>query len=42
MHLGEVATLKAKVQNLKTENRVLKYSCVSTNITSMDLDKIIG
>jgi hypothetical protein len=42
MHLGEVTTLKVKVQNLKTENRVLKSSCISTNITSMDLDKVIG
>jgi hypothetical protein len=42
MHLGEVATLKMKVQTLETENRALKSSCISTNITSMDLDKVIG
>jgi RecA/RadA recombinase len=42
MHLGEVATLKVKVQTLETENRALKSSCISTNITSMDLDKVIG
>jgi hypothetical protein len=42
MHLCEVATLKVKVQTLKTENRALKSSCISTNITSMDLDKVIG
>jgi hypothetical protein len=40
IHLGEVATLKVKVQTL--ENRALKSSCISTSITSMDLDKIIG
>jgi hypothetical protein len=42
MHLGEVATLKVKVQNLETENRTQKSSCTSTSITSMDLDKVIG
>jgi hypothetical protein len=42
MHLGEVATLKVKVQTLETENRALKSSCISTSITSMDLDKVIG
>jgi predicted RNase H-like nuclease (RuvC/YqgF family) len=42
MHLGEVATLKGKVQNLETKNRALKSSYISTNITSMDLDKVIG
>jgi hypothetical protein len=42
MHLGELATLKVKVQNLETENRALKSSCISTNITSMDLDNVIG
>jgi hypothetical protein len=42
MHLGEVATLKVKVQTLETENRALKSSCISTNITSMDLDTVIG
>jgi hypothetical protein len=42
MHLGEVATLKVKVQTLETENRTLKFSCISTSITSMDLDKVIG
>jgi hypothetical protein len=42
MHLGEVVTLKIKVQTLETKNRVLKSSCISTSITSMDLDKVIG
>jgi hypothetical protein len=42
MHLGEVATLKVKVQTLETKNRALKSSCTSTSITSMDLDKAIG
>jgi hypothetical protein len=42
MHLGEVTTLKVKVQTLETENRALKSSCISTSITSMDLDKVIG
>jgi hypothetical protein len=42
MHLGEVGTLKVKVQTLETENRALKSSCTSINITSMDLDKAIG
>jgi hypothetical protein len=42
MHLSEVATLKVKVQTLETENRILKSSCISTSITSMDLDKAIG
>jgi hypothetical protein len=42
MHLGEVAILKVKVQSLETKNRALKYSCTSTSITSMDLDKVIG
>jgi hypothetical protein len=42
MHLGEVATLKVKVQTLETKNRVLKSSCISTTITSIDLDKVIG
>jgi predicted nuclease with TOPRIM domain len=42
MHLGEVATLKVKVQTLETENRALKSSCISTSITSMNLDKVIG
>jgi hypothetical protein len=42
MHLGEVATLKVKVQTLETENRALKSSYISTSITSMDLDKVIG
>jgi hypothetical protein len=42
MHLGEVATLKMKVQTLETENMVLKSSCISTSFTSMDLDKVIG
>jgi beta-N-acetylglucosaminidase len=30
------------VQTLETENRVLKSSCISTSITSMDLDNVIG
>jgi hypothetical protein len=42
MHLGEVATLKMKVQTLKIENRALKSSYISTSFTSMDLDKVIG
>jgi hypothetical protein len=42
MHLDEVATLKMKVQTLETKNMALKYSCTSTSITSMDLDKFIG
>jgi cell shape-determining protein MreC len=42
MHLGEIATLKVKVQTLETENRTLKSLCISTSITSMDLDKAIG
>jgi hypothetical protein len=42
MHLSEVAILKVKVQTLETENRAQKSSCTSTNITSMDLDKVIG
>jgi hypothetical protein len=42
MHLGEVTTLKVKVQTLETENRALKSSCISISITSMDLDKVIG
>jgi hypothetical protein len=42
MHLGEVATLKLKVQTLETENRALKSTCISTSITSMNLDKVIG
>jgi hypothetical protein len=40
--LGEVATLKMKVQTLETENRALKSSCISTSFNSMDLDKVIG
>jgi hypothetical protein len=42
MYLGEIATLKVKVQTLETKNRALKSSCISTSITSMDLDKVIG
>jgi hypothetical protein len=42
MHLGEVATLKVKVQTLENENKALKSSCISTSITLMDLDKVIG
>jgi hypothetical protein len=42
MHLGEVATLKMKVQTLETENRALKSSCISTSFASIDLDKVIG
>jgi hypothetical protein len=42
MHLGEVTTLKVKVQTLETKNMALKYSCTSTSITSMDLDNVIG
>jgi hypothetical protein len=42
MHLGEVTTLKMKVQTLETEKRALKSSCISTSFTSMDLDKVIG
>jgi spore coat protein CotF len=42
MHLGEVPTLKVKVQNLKTKNKALKSSCISTSITSMNLDNVIG
>jgi hypothetical protein len=41
-HLGEVATLKVKVQTLETENKALKSSCISTNFTSTDLDNVIG
>jgi hypothetical protein len=42
MHLGEIATLKVKVQTLEIENKTLKSSCTSTNITSMNLDKFVG
>jgi hypothetical protein len=42
MHLGEIVTLKVKVQTLETENRALKSSCTSTSITSMDLNKVVG
>jgi hypothetical protein len=42
MHLGEVATLKMKVQTLEIENMTLKSSCILTSITSMDLDKFVG
>jgi hypothetical protein len=42
IHLDEVAALKVKVQTLETENRALKFSYISTNITSMDLNKVIG
>jgi hypothetical protein len=42
MHLGEVVKLKVIVQTLETENRALKSSCISTSITSMDLNKAIG
>jgi hypothetical protein len=42
MHLGKVATLKIKVQTLETENRTLKFSCILTSFTSMNLDKVIG
>jgi hypothetical protein len=42
MHLGEITTLKVKVQTLETKNRTLKFLCTSTNITLMDLDKFIG
>jgi hypothetical protein len=42
MHLGEVATLKVKVKTLETENRALKSPYISTSITSMDLNKVIG
>jgi cell shape-determining protein MreC len=42
MHIGEVATLKVKMQTLEIENRALKSSCISTSITSIDLDKVIG
>jgi hypothetical protein len=31
-----------KVQTLETENKTLKSSCISTSITSMNLDKVIG
>jgi hypothetical protein len=34
--------IKIKVQILETENRVLKSSCTSISITSMDLDKFVG
>jgi transposase len=42
MHLGEVATLKVKMQTLETENKALKSSCISKRITLMDLNKAIG
>jgi hypothetical protein len=42
MHLGELATLKVKVQHLETKNSALKSSYTSTSITSMDLNKAIG
>jgi hypothetical protein len=42
MHLGEIITLKVKVQTLETENKTLKSSCTSTSITSIDLDKVVG
>jgi hypothetical protein len=42
MHLGEIVTLKLKVQTLETKNRALKSSCTSISITSMDLNKAIG
>jgi hypothetical protein len=42
MHLGEVATLKVKVQTLETQNRALKSSYTSTSITSIDLDKFVS
>jgi hypothetical protein len=42
MRLGEITTLKVKMQTLETENRALKSSCISISITSMDLDKTIG
>jgi hypothetical protein len=31
-----------KVKTLETKNRTLKSSCISTSITSMDLDNVIG
>jgi hypothetical protein len=31
-----------KVQTLKTKNRALKFSYISTNIISTDLDKYVG
>jgi chromosome segregation ATPase len=42
MHLGEIATLKVKVKTLETENMAQKSSCISTSITSMNLEKVIG
>jgi hypothetical protein len=42
MQLGEIATLKLKVQTLETENKALKSSYILTSITSMNLDKAIG
>jgi uncharacterized protein Veg len=42
MHLGELTTLKVKVQTLETENKTLKSSYTSTSIISMDLDKFVG
>jgi hypothetical protein len=42
IHLGEVTTLKVKVQTLETENMVLKSLFTSTSIASMDLNKFVG
>jgi hypothetical protein len=42
MHLGEVTTLKVKMQTLETKNKTLKFSCTSTRVTSIDFDKFIG
>jgi hypothetical protein len=42
MQLDEITILKVKVQTLEIKNMVLKSSCTSTSITSMDLDKFVG
>jgi hypothetical protein len=42
IYLGEIVTLKVKVQTLEIKNRALKFSCTSTNITSMVLYKFVG
>jgi hypothetical protein len=42
MHLDEIVRLKVKVQTLETENKTLKSSCTSINITLIYLDEFVG
>jgi hypothetical protein len=37
IHLDEIVILKVKVQTLKTKNKILKFTCVSTSNTDLDM-----